>query len=174
MGACCCRASCGTRRRWELKVVVRILDGYGRLPRWLRVLLALSWMAVLWWLTARPSGGLPLAPIHPMLTNGAHVVTFGILAALLFLAGDGDPRRRCLWAVSLTAVYGVVTELNQAFAISGRKGDTWDALSDAIGGVMFCCVLLWVRSRSRRTLWLAMAMLPLALLTTAMASGVAF
>ena len=100
MGACCCRASCGTRRRWELKVVVRTLDGYGRLPRWLRVLLALSWMAVLWWLTARPSGGLPLVPIHPMLTNGAHVVTFGILASLLFLAGDGDPRRRCLWAAT--------------------------------------------------------------------------
>ncbi|MHC4516207.1 MAG: VanZ family protein [Planctomycetota bacterium] len=128
------------------------------------------WMGVLWWLTAQPSRDLPVAPEYPVLMNGGHVVAFGILAALLFLAGDGDLRRRCLWAVVLTAAYGVATELNQAFGTSGRIGDPWDVAADAVGGVMFACALVWVRSGSARALWLALAMLPLALLITVMAS----
>ncbi len=145
---------------------------YGRLPRWLRLLLALLWMAVLWWLTARPSGDLPVLPVHAVLANGAHVVSFGILAALLFLAADGDLRRRCLWSVVLTAGWGVATELNQAFGQSGRHGSLWDVLSDAVGGVMFASGLLWVRTGGGRALWLALAMLPLAAVSAALATWV--
>ena len=140
------------------------------MPRWLRLALALAWMAVLWWLTARPAGGLPGLPVHAVLANGAHVVSFGILAALLFLVAGGDLRRRCWGSVWITAAYGVATELNQAFGISGRHGSTWDVVSDVAGGVMFAAGLVWVRSGSRRALWLALAMLPLAALATAMAT----
>lgn len=127
-------------------------------------------MAVLWWLTDRPSADLPGVPLPAMLMNGAHVVAFGILAALLFLAGDGSLLRRCLWSVGLTVVYGIATELNQALGASGRDGDPWDVISDAVGGVMFICALVWVRSGSGRALWLGLAMVPAAVLTTAMAS----
>ncbi len=130
-------------------------------------------MAALWWLTARPSGDPPALPVHPFLTNGAHVVSFGILAALLFLASDGDLRRRCLWSVVLTAVWGVATELNQFFGPSGRHGSPWDVLSDAVGGAMFAAGLMWVRTGSGRALWLGLAMLPLAAASTALATWVA-
>ena len=100
-------------------------------------------------------------------------MAFGVLAALLFLVADGDLGRRGLWSVSITAAYGVATELNQAFGTTGRHGSTWDVLSDVVGGVMFAAALVWVRSGSRRALGLALAMLPLAAGTTAMATWVA-
>jgi VanZ family protein len=148
----------------------RVLDGYCRLSRWLRVALAVLWMAVLWWLTDRPSADLPVMPVNAMVMNGAHVVAFGILAALLFLAGGGRLPPRCLWSVGLTALYGVATELNQAFGASGRTGDPWDVASDAVGGMLFTCGLVWARSGSGWAFWLAAGMVPLALLTTTMAS----
>ena len=132
-------------------------------------------MVVLWWLTARLPADLGDEPVHGVLMNGAHVVTFGVLAALLFLAGDGGLTRRCLWSVGLTVVYGAATELNQALGAgaSERAGDPWDVASDGVGGVMFTCALVWVRSGNGRALWLAVAMLPAALLTVAMATGLA-
>ena len=97
-------------------------------------------------------------------------MAFGILAALLFLVGEGSLPGRCLWAVGLTVIYGVATELNQALGANGRAGDPWDVVADAIGGVMFTGALVWARSGSKRALWLTVAMLPAALLTIAMAS----
>lgn len=170
MVACCSRASSGSRGLFTLKLLRRILDGYDCLPRWLRVLLAVVWAAVLWWLTDSPSADLPVVPVHALLANGAHVVAFGILAALLFLAGDGSLSSRSLWAVGLTVAYGVATELNQALGASGRAGDPWDVAADAIGAVMFTGALVWARSGSGRALWLAVAMLPAALLAITMAS----
>ncbi len=127
-------------------------------------------MAVLWWLTDRPAWDLPVLSEHPVLANGAHVVAFGILAALLFLAGGGTLLERSLWSVGLTAVWGVLTELNQAYGASGRKGDPWDVVSDVVGGVMFTCALVWAQGGSGRVLWLAMAMLPTAVVAAAMAA----
>lgn len=134
------------------------------------MLAAVLWMGVLWWLTDRPAGDLPVVPSHTMMMNSAHVVAFGTLAALLFLAGDGSLLRRGVWSVGLTVAYGIATELNQALGASGRTGDPWDVVSDTVGGVMFTAALVWARSGSERALWLGLAMVPAALLAVIMAS----
>jgi VanZ family protein len=170
VAACCSRASCETRGGDHLELARRILDGYGRLPRLLRVLLVVAWMVVLWWLTDRPPGSLPAVPFHAIVMNSAHVLAFGALAALVFLAKEGTLLRRGVWSVGLTVVYGIATEVNQALGGSGRAGDPWDVVADAVGGVMFTAALVWVRSGSGRALWLGLAMVPAGVLAVTMAS----
>ena len=77
--------------------------------------------------------------------------------------------RALLRACSSRAPSGI---RNQALITTGRRGDAWDVLSNASGGVMFACVLLWLRTGNQRALWVVVATLPVALASVAGASGV--
>jgi VanZ family protein len=110
----------------EPRVVRRILSAW--LP-------AASYMGLIWLLS---SGPVPI-PIDalPFKDKGAHIIEYGILAALNAFAIRGTLlgirlRGVLLRAVALTFVWGYLDELHQAF-VPGRNCDAFDLLADTIG-----------------------------------------
>lgn len=57
-------------------------------------------------------------------------------------------RRRAVWvALGLTVIQGVVDEVYQMY-VPGRWSDVYDAIADAVGGLLF---VLWFFWRGRRS-----------------------
>jgi VanZ family protein len=70
--------------------------------------------------------------------KSAHVVFFGILAALLYrsLRSEGVSRKKsAVWAVIITMFYGVSDEIHQFF-VQGREARLRDVGFDTIGGMV--------------------------------------
>ncbi len=135
-----------------------VLEGYERIPRWLRFTAVVLWAWVLWWLSSRRGSDLEGIRVGGFITNGAHVAFFGVLAGLVFLAWVGSPSRRLPWSAGIATAYGIVDELHQA-TVPGRSPSVADVLSDGAGAVFAGCALLWILGRNasaRRALpWLA-------------------
>ena len=118
-------------------------------PPWLRVVPALCWAGWIWWASSRPAGS-GTAPLWlNLLTNGAHVVAFGALSALLVWAlGDPAVRRRPVWmgplwmGPLLAAAYGALDEWHQA-SVPGRVSSLSDFCSDVCGAVGAGVLLAW-------------------------------
>jgi len=149
--------------------LANLLDGYARLPRALRWLTPIVWAGAIWWASAQSRLVSVDGAGWTFIANGAHFVIFGLLAGLLFLAGDGPQRRRAQLAVGLTVVYAIVDELHQS-RVPGRDASVWDVCSDTVGALWFTAALLWLRGAgpgSRRALF---ALLPIGLLSVALAT----
>lgn len=112
-----------------------------RLVFWL---LAVVWMAVIFWLSASPDGrgNFWLLDYLPFRDKGAHALTFGFLAVLLYFAS-----RRFWLAILLTSLYGVSDEIHQYF-VPGRSVDVTDWVADTVGAALALGVL-WVVIRAR-------------------------
>lgn len=96
---------------------------------------AVAWMALIFVLSAQPD--LP----HPsqgwldlLLSSGAHVLLFGILAFLWRWALDGQTHTLAL-ALAITALYAVSDEIHQSF-VPGRTPDLVDLVCDVLGAVL--------------------------------------
>ena len=90
-------------------------DWLRRPRRFIRWGLVLGWMALIFFLSAQPdlphpdSGWLDL-----VISSGAHLLLFGVLALLLRWA-LGDGVRGLILAFGLALLYGVSDEFHQAF-----------------------------------------------------------
>jgi VanZ family protein len=130
----------------SLRRVLRICLG---IPRWLRLLLALSWAAAIWWSSSGSvtSGEPEFWQIF--LFNGAHVFIYGVLALLIYLALYGLAKRPLLYAFLLSTIYGGVDELHQ-MTVPERHPSALDLLSDALGSALSLIALIWVQTGERK------------------------
>jgi hypothetical protein len=124
---------------------------------------AILYMAMIAWFSAQPGHGIDLSRV-PLRDKGVHFVEFAVLAILFSRAlwqvaaerrrrGD-DTRsygnallRSALIAIALTATWGYLDELHQAF-VPGRTADRWDLLADLLGAIAGASVyfgVLWLR-----------------------------
>ena len=101
-----------------------------------------AWMAAIWLLSSATSseieGASSSLPSPAARDPLAHVVEFGVLAALLYrlLASHAGRRPFALWAVAaaLTLAYGAVDEMHQSF-VPGRDAGLADIGYDALGAL---------------------------------------
>jgi len=116
-----------------------------RVPQWLRALVPVLMMAMLWRLSSREPDGKPDSTLHSLLHNSMHVVAYGCLAAAVWLAWSRRPvaavqvfRSRGAWLIA--TLYGVVDEVHQAY-VPGRVSSVADVASDAIGAALAVVLL---------------------------------
>ncbi len=113
---------------------------------------ALRWLpAVLWALgifVLSSQSRLPELPFtFDSMDKVAHAVVFGVLGLLVAFALEGSLEKRALWAVLLTALYGVSDEAHQSM-VPGRSVELLDLLADIAGAAL--AVLTWRRLHKRR------------------------
>ena len=120
--------------------LVRAIRLWVAVPQWLRMLVPVLAMAMLWRLSSREPSLQPESTAHVLLHNSMHVVAYGCLAASLWLAFAREPiaavhalRSRGAWLVA--SLYGVVDELHQSY-VPGRVCSLADLASDAIGAAL--------------------------------------
>lgn len=125
--------------------LVRAIQLWVAVPQWLRMLVPVLAMAILWRLSSREPALQPESMAHALLHNSMHVVAYGCLAASVWLAFARKPiaavhafRSRGAWLVA--SLYGVVDELHQSY-VPGRVCSLADLASDAIGAALGVVVL---------------------------------
>ncbi len=113
---------------------------------WLYLWLPLAaWMGLIFFLSAQPDLPHPETSwVDLLLSSGAHMLLFGVLAAL-WARALGERSRSTLVAFFLTALYAFSDELHQAF-VPGRHPDLWDLLCDA-GGALLGLGWFWLKRR---------------------------
>jgi VanZ family protein len=115
---------------------------------WLYRVLALLWMAVLYWLSSKPS--LPTPDLFWGQDKVEHAVAFGLLGFLFassFRAGKKvSLRKRVIMVTFLVGVYGFFDEAHQFF-VPGRDASFFDLCADAMGGFLSALLFLWYQSR---------------------------
>jgi hypothetical protein len=151
------------------------LEWWSRRSVAVRWSLPLAWAGLIWWLSSRsPSGRAPGMGLV-LVMNGAHVVVFGVLAAMVHAALSGGSARfgaglgRFAVACAVASVYGAVDEIHQAF-VPGRQSSVFDWTSDTSGALLCAAVLSLVRERApwaRTIVWIAV---PTALVSVACAT----
>lgn len=111
--------------------------------------LAVSWMALLFYLSHQP--GLPAPLLFPHQDKVLHAIAYGILAGLVLMSmprkRDGYSLRQVGIAVLVAAVYGISDEFHQHF-VPQRNADVLDWLADT-GGALLAALL--VARLSRKT-----------------------
>ena len=125
------------------------LDPAAALLRWAPAVL---WAAVIFTLSSM--SGLP-APPSGFTDKHAHVVTYGVLCALVVWGLTDRAPGRTTWSVSavaavLATLYGVSDEWHQSF-VPGRDVSVLDLAADASGAVVAAVGLrAWAIIRARR------------------------
>lgn len=108
----------------------------GKRNQW-AIRLAVLWTASIFIACLWPGKELPKADV-PFADKWTHFILFGGFAWLWLRAFPKDSRLS--WLLSMTiisAAVGVLVELLQyAIPALGRSGDPWDALADAVGGLL--------------------------------------
>jgi VanZ family protein len=137
-------------------------------PLWLRIGLALGWAAMIWRASSWTPSGEPESWFTSYLGNGAHVVIFGVLAALVHVALRAAPRPEAATFL-LVVLYAVVDEVHQSY-VPGRHPSVFDLVSDAVGALWALAVLDWLQVGGRARAWRVVAILPLALLAAYLAT----
>ena len=121
------------------------------LLRRLSLLLALAWMALLFFFSHQPS--LPA----PMLFSGQdkllHAAVYALLGTLLLTAqtrpAQGYRWRQVFISALIASLYGLGDEIHQYF-IPGRNSDVLDWVADSAGALFAASLLAWL-SRKRKS-----------------------
>lgn len=120
--------------------LVGLLDLLVRLPVWLRALVPIFGMSVIWWLSSKSPESLPHIITSAFLHNMMHVVAYGCIAGSVWLAWSRRPvaafrffRSRGAWGIAV--LYGAIDELHQSF-VPGRACSLADLVSDALGAAL--------------------------------------
>ena len=147
----------------------RCLERYAKRPSWIRWTAVLAWASLIWFASSSSTASRESSLFWDFAYNGAHVVVFGVLAALLYLVLRGDSNRRAALAIAFAACYGLGDEVHQAYT-PGRHPSAYDVLSDVVGAACFTAGAVWLVERRRRALWIACGLTPAALGAVALAT----
>jgi VanZ family protein len=109
-----------------------------------RLLPALTWMGVIFALSAQPDLGTGLGAWDHVLRKLAHMTEYGLLWWLWWRALDAEHPAA---AAALTIAYAATDEVHQTF-VAGRHGTPVDVLIDATGVAVAWTLAL--RARRRR------------------------
>ena len=124
-------------------------------PAWRKCLtrapFAVGLMALIFLQSSQPGVLGDLGVFNLILSSGAHVLMFGLLAAVLWWVLSPVTGRALLIAVALAALYGVSDEIHQSF-VATRTASVADIGFDVLGAAVAAFVI--ARQRSRQTLWL--------------------
>lgn len=127
------------------RALARAMELWVVVPQWLRMLVPVAAMFLLWRLSAREPDQEPQSTMHSLLHNSMHVIAYGCLAASVWLAWSRKPvtavhafRSRGAWLIA--AAYGVVDELHQSY-VPGRVCSVADLASDAVGAALVILLL---------------------------------
>ncbi len=110
------------------------------------------WMIAICALSSVPNlpgePGLPHAPlqwVEDLVRGAAHLIEFGVLAALVrrALRYSGQVARGTLLAAVWSLTYAAVDEVHQAF-VAGRTGSVSDWTLDALGVVLGLLLARWL------------------------------
>ena len=131
--------------------LVTVLDLWVSLPQFLRALVPLALMGLIWWLSSRESSAAPHSVMMALLHNSMHVIAYAAVAGSLWLAWSRRPvatlqgyRSRAAWLIAVA--YGVIDELHQSF-VPGRNCSLCDLASDALGAALAVVMLCGVTGR---------------------------
>lgn len=117
---------------------------------WLRrlsLLMALSWMALLFYLSSQPSLETPM--LFPGQDKLFHAVAYGVLGSFLLLAlpaargGSGYGWAQIQTATVIASLYGISDEFHQSF-VPGRQADVLDWVADTTGALLAALLLAWL------------------------------
>lgn len=117
--------------------------------RILSLLLALAWMAGIYWISSQP--GIQSDLDIPGLDKIFHAGAYGLLAGLWLLALSPGERGysglQLGLAAGIASLYGITDEWHQRF-VPGRMADGWDLVADATGALLAVLILqFWCRRR---------------------------
>jgi len=114
---------------------------------WLRrlsLLMALSWMGLLFYLSHQPS--LPTPSLFSGQDKLIHAVVYGALAAMLLAAqplrGGQYSWRQIGTSVLIASLYGASDELHQYF-VPGRSAEVGDWIADTLGALIAALAIAW-------------------------------
>jgi len=127
-----------------VKAVARVILWWAGVPAFWRWTVVVAEIALLWWLSSREGSGVSLSLAKSFVHNSAHVVAYGLLAALVLLALRGRSPWRWIdvgIAVAIAGCYGVVDELHQSF-VPGRVCSVADIVADLAGAVLVGALLM--------------------------------
>ncbi len=114
----------------------------------LSLLVALGWMALLFYLSSQPYLDVP--SLVPDQDKFMHFGAYGVLGALLLGSlrptPTGYSRAQALVAAAAASLYGVSDEIHQLF-VPGRDADVIDWLADTSGALLATLLLAWVSRR---------------------------
>ena len=114
---------------------------------WTYRVLALLWMATIYWLSSKQSLSAP--DLFWGQDKIEHGMVFGILALLFALSfrkrWDKSYGKRLIVLTFLVSLYGLSDETHQYF-ITGREASFWDLCADAAGG--FLASFLFLRYKA--------------------------
>jgi len=120
--------------------------------RYLFLILALAWAAVIFYLSSQPGTDKPM--LFPLQDKLLHAIVFGILGFLgmgaLEAAAHGYHRWQVWLIAGLVTLYGILDEFHQRF-VPGRTADVFDVMADVAGGllgiwVMYSLVKIFCRN----------------------------
>lgn len=121
--------------------------------RWTLRALPWAYMAVIWYLSSRPSDAVVRLGGHDqVIKEGLHLVEFGILYALWMLAFATRGRLKrgdVAAAMAIAIAYGFIDELHQAF-VPWRSATLIDLIKDIAGVLVFAAVQRFWPGQCRR------------------------
>jgi VanZ family protein len=118
------------------------------LLRRLSLLLALAWMALLFYLSHQP--GLQTPMLFPGQDKVLHAAVYAVLG-LLLLAAQPRPAQGYSWrqvgiSVLIASLYGLSDEIHQYF-IPGRSSEVLDWVADTAGALIAVSLLAWLHRK---------------------------
>jgi VanZ family protein len=121
------------------------------LLRRLSLLLALAWMALLFYLSNQPSLETPM--LFPRQDKVLHAAVYAVLGVLLLAAqprqAQGYSWQQVGISVLIASLYGLSDEIHQYF-IPGRSSEVLDWVADSVGALIAASLLAWL-SRKRNS-----------------------
>ena len=115
------------------------------LLRRLSLLLALAWMALLFYLSHQPSLDAPM--LFPGQDKVFHAAVYGVLGLLLLAAqprkAQGYSWRQVGISTLIASLYGLSDEIHQYF-VPGRSSEVLDWVADTVGALIAVSLLAWL------------------------------
>lgn len=125
-------------------------DGGPLTGRGARVLVVVSWMALIFVLSAQETVPTPPGFDLSLTSIAGHFTVYAVLSALAWWALGTfalAPWPRAWLAFGIATLYGVSDEWHQAF-VPGRHPDVFDVLVDAIGAAAGIAAAWWLVRRA--------------------------
>jgi VanZ family protein len=113
--------------------------------RHLSLLMALAWMALLFYLSHQPSLQTPM--LFSFQDKVLHAVVYAVLGLLLLAAqprqAQGYSWKQVGISVLIASLYGLSDEIHQYF-VPGRSSEVLDWMADSIGALLAVSLLTWL------------------------------